>query len=509
MARKKRAQNKKIPRKSAQDSFTNQIARLGLNQPGTMGATDYQLTRLTQNYNLLNILYRNSWISKKVIDTVADDMTKNWVDFTADLKPEQTDRIEKIERKTRTREKINEALKWGRLYGGAACIVMIKGQDNLLDPLDIDKIMPGDYKGLLVLDRWSGIYPSHDIIRDMDNPEFGLPEYYEIRDESQDNASVRVHHSRVIRFTGRKLPYWEEQAEMIWGASELEHVFEELAKRDNTSWNIASLVFQANLLVNKVKDIDQMSAATDPAVQEAFYNIKSAQNQMRNNNSMMIIGDDEDVTSMSYSFSGLNDIYESQMLDIAGAAEMPVTKLFGREPAGMSATGESDMQNYYDMISKVQVGQLKPALDKLYPIIFMSELGYVPDDLDYKFNSIQSPTEDKLADIVGKKIDSISKAYNDGIISQKMYMTELHELSFTSNMFSSITDEDIDNADDELNAPLPGGDLGGDDYDNYNISKKEDYRNITKPNDQYSGEKTQSTEMSDEDYYKRYGHSKP
>ena len=31
---------------------------------------------------------------------------------------------------------------------------------------------------------------------------------------------------------------------------------------------------------------------------------------------------------------------------MAGAAEIPVTKLFGRAPAGMNATGESDLANY-------------------------------------------------------------------------------------------------------------------------------------------------------------------
>ena len=34
----------------------------------------------------------------------------------------------------------------------------------------------------------------------------------------------------------------------------------------------------------------------------------------------------------------------------AGAADIPVTRLLGQSPAGLSATGESDTRNYYDMI---------------------------------------------------------------------------------------------------------------------------------------------------------------
>ena len=446
------------PRKSTKDSFTNSLGRLGLDQPGLMGATDYKLTRITRNYNLLNTLYRNSWICKKIIETIPGDMVKNWFSNTADLEPEITDRYNKLEQRTKTKDKINEGLCWGDLYGGAAGIIMIDGQQDQLDqPLDLDDVMPNSYCGLLIVDRWSGIYPGIQLITDMTDPEFGLPEFYEVRDVTKDNAMVQVHHSRVLRFCGRRLPYWENMAEIGWGASQLEHVFDELAKRDNTSWNIASLVFQANLLVNKVQDFDQMMAG-DPDSQRDFYTIKSAQNQMRNNNGMMIIGDKDDVSSMNYTFAGLNDIYESQMLDISGAAEIPVTKLFGRAPAGMNATGEADAQNYYDMVAQRQESQLKPILEKLLPIMFMSEFGAVPSDLGIRFNAIQTPTEDKMAEIISKKTTSIFEAFNAGIITQRMALKELQELSYTSNMYSSVTDEAIDAADNDLDRDL--GEVG-------------------------------------------------
>jgi len=449
------ASRKKPQRKPAADSFTNQLGRLGLDQPGMMGATDYKLTRLTRNYNLLNTLYRNSWIAKKVIDTIPADMCKNWISLTADLRPDITDRYNKLEKRTKTKAKINEGLCWGALYGGAAGIIMIDGdQDELDQPLSVDDVMPNSYCGLLIVDRWSGIYPGIELITDMRDPDFGLPDYYEVRDVTQNNATVKIHHSRILRFCGRILPYWENMAEIGWGASELEHVFDELAKRDNTSWNIASLVFQANLLVNKVKDYDQLMAATDPDVQRDFYAVKSAQNQMRNNNGMMIIGDGDEVSSMNYTFAGLNDIYQSQMLDISGASGIPVTKLFGRSPAGMNATGESDMQNYYDMLGQKQESDLRPILDKLLPIMFMSEFGKVPDDLDFRFNSVQTPTEDKLADIIGKKTDAIDKLYNDGLLNQQMGRKELQELSYSTNMFSSVTAETIESAEGDM-PPIP------------------------------------------------------
>ena len=411
----------------------------------------------------MNALYRNNWIAKKIINVIPEDMLKNWFSITAELTPEETDRYKKIERRTQLKEKLLEGLYWGRLYGGAGAVIMIDGdEDRLNEPLIVKDIMPHSFCGLLVLDRWSGIFPGMELITDIRDPDFGLPKYYEIRDVDKDKILQRVHNTRIIRFTGRKLPYWENLAEIHWGAAELEHVFEELSKRDNTSWNIASLVFQANLLINKIDGLDQLNSMGDPMIQRDLYNVKSAQNQMRNNQGMMLIGKDEDVQSLQYTFSGINDIYESFMSDVAGATDIPVTRLFGRSPGGLGSNGESELQTYYDMINQQQESVLKPKLNQILPIMWMSEFGYVPDDLDVKFNPVRTPSDDKIAELVGKKVDSIVKVYDAGLITQKCGLTELHELSYTTNMFGSISDENIEAADDTMQAPLgEGPGMGG------------------------------------------------
>lgn len=68
---------------------------------------------------------------------------------------------------------------------------------------------------------------------------------------------------------------------------------------------------------------------------------------------MQIIDKDDDFSTHQYTFSGLSDVYQQFIMpDISGAAGIPVTRLFGRSPAGLNATGESDLQNYYDKIEE-------------------------------------------------------------------------------------------------------------------------------------------------------------
>lgn len=455
-------QEPEMPRGLTADTFSNVLARLGFGTPNLMEGTEYPLTRITQNYQLLNSLYRNHWVIRNVVDTIPEDMTRNWITLRTDMPPEATDKIDRIWRRWRIKEKILHGLKWGRLYGGAVGLIMISGHEDILDqPLDLDMIMPGAFKNIMIIDRWTGAYPSEKLVEDINNVEFGLPMHYEI---TLENGQVtKVHHSRVLRFMGRQLPYWESLAEVHWGASEIEIVFEELKKRDNTSFNIAQLVFLANLRVMKMGSLGQDLAIGNEQMQKDLYNTLQAQNWLMSNMGLYVMDKEDSLETHQYTFSGLSDIYENFMLDLAGACKIPVTKLFGRSPAGLNATGESDMQNYYETVQQSQETTLSPILDKLLPIICMSELGTLPDDLDYDFNPIRTPDDKEVADLAKNKTEAITTAFTSGIISQKIALKELKQLSDSIGMFTNITDEDIEAADNSTDPGemLPmGGDLG-------------------------------------------------
>lgn len=435
----------------ATDSFQNLLARTGYGSPNLMEATQYPLTRLTKSYNLMNSLYRNSWLVRRIIDVVPRDMLKNWIDIESDITPEEVDKLQKAFRKNLLKQSLCKGLSWGRLYGGAAGLMMIEGQEDILEtPLDIDTVMPGDFKGLLVVDRWSGVYPQLELINDINSPEFGLPEYYLFQNYAQ-NEEYKVHHSRIIRFEGMQLPEWEKQAETYWGMSVVENVYEEIKKRDNTSANIAGLIFLSNLRVLKIEDLGQLLSATDKKAQQDFYSVIQAMNYLQSNFGMYVMSKDDDFQQFNIAnYSGLNELYKSFMYDAAGAADIPVTILYHQSPGGLNATGESDLTIYYDRIKQEQEAHLRPALEKLLPVLCMSELGYIPDDIQIEFNPIEIPNEKELADVIKSKTESILAFHDRGIISDKTALMEAKELGDGNGMFSNITDEDINAANTDV-----------------------------------------------------------
>ena len=158
------------------DAFSNPLFRLGYGSQSPLEATEYPLTRMTGNYALLNSLYRENWVVQNVVGIIPDDMTREW--FTlGGAGPEELRRLEQAQRRAALRDRISAGLKWGRLYGGAAGILMIRGQEGMLDqPLDLDMVLPGTFAGIYIVDRWCGVTPDAELVSDMSDPDFGLPD---------------------------------------------------------------------------------------------------------------------------------------------------------------------------------------------------------------------------------------------------------------------------------------------------------------------------------------------
>lgn len=445
-------------RSRALDAFSNVLARLGAGTPNLLEGTEYSLQRMSRDFNTLNALYRESWIVRRIIDVIPADMLKNWITITSGLDPDVEKRLSLTLRRTQLIDKLKRGMQWGRLYGGALGVMLVKHQGyDLSQPLQLDWIMPGDFAGLLIFDRWNGVNPSSELIEDISDPDYGYPKYYTVTDPAG-GGSVKIHYSRVARFPGATLPFWEEIAEMQWGASVIESIFDELRKRDNVSWNIAQLTFMANIRVLKMQDLGQLLAATDNESQAELLRTLEAQNMLLNNMGMQVMDAADGLETHQYTFGGLADCYQQFIMDISGAAEIPVTRLFGRSPSGLNATGESDLQNYYDMIAEKQESYLRPILNKVLPPFIISTLGSLPDDFDFEFDPVAEPTDKERADLAKCGTDNVVAAYNAGLISQRTALKELKQQSERTGVWTNITDEDIERASDSVEAP---GEMGG------------------------------------------------
>lgn len=430
--------------KRLNDAFANPAAKTGWGEENLINATQYPLTRLTQDWQLLTSLYRTSWIVQRVCNVIPEDaMTDLFVEAPG-LDNEEVSKLEEEIRSTHIRESLLEALRWCRLYGGSAAIIMISGQEEDLSlPIDVNNIMPGSFRGLYVVDRWSGIYPSLTLVDNERDPDFGLPDYYEVRDENG-VGQYRVHHSRVLRFCGTQMPFWEQVAEQYWGTSAIEAMYDELIKRDNVAHNIANLTFKANLNVLKVQDLDQMFATSNTVHQSRMYAMLSAINTIENSLGIRLLNSTDDIQQLQYSFSGLPEVMDSAMMDMAGATCIPATRLFGRSPAGMNSTGESDEKMYRQTLEHERAIHITPALDRLIPIVCHSAIGRFPKSAAFKYPSLLEMTQADKMQIVDQQYNTLERMFQANLIPADAVLESVRDTQKSLDLTSPIKDEHID-----------------------------------------------------------------
>jgi len=276
--------------------------------------------------------------------------------------------------------------------------------------------------------------------------------------------SFRVHASRILRFCGPTVPTPEREAQTYWGISVLEPVYEEIRKRDNLSWNVLSLTFRANLIGWKDDNLAQMlsGANINQKALQAFQQRMSAMNSMLSNNSMLVMPKDGGLESVNYTFSGLSDVMQQFQMDIAGAAEYTVTRLFGRTITGLGQTNDADERHYEEKIAMDQEADLHPQLSKLYDVICMSEIGEVPEDLDLDFPSVRVLTEEEKGDLASKTVGNVVSLANSGFIDKPTGMKEIQQQSKITGFGTNITSSLIEKAEQDEEMGLGGlGELAG------------------------------------------------
>ena len=407
------------------DGYSNAAAFLGEDSPLLSSGT-FLRSGLTSDPELLTAMYRESWLTKRIIDTPSEDMTRAWYRLSSSVDPDEIHALRRLEARHSVKQELTNALRWARLYGGSLALMVIRGEEGRLDqPLEQEMLLPDCFQGLLVLDRAQGIEPSAELVSDLDDPDFGLPEYYTVNLDTENYRMVRLHHSRVLRFIGRELPRGETIRENFWGASEMEHIRDELLKRSAASANIAQLIFQANITTLKMSDFGELLGAGTEEQRKSVEYAMGMENRFRTSFGIQLLSRDDSLENHPYSFTGLSEIYEQFMMDMAGAAEIPATRLFGRSPQGMNATGESDLRNYYDMIASLQERQLRPALEKLLPVMAVSCWACVPESLEIVFEPVMTSSPAERAELVQKLSGDVIEGYKCGLFTKEQAVMEL------------------------------------------------------------------------------------
>jgi phage-related protein (TIGR01555 family) len=390
---------------AGRDTLQSLVAGLGDPMRDKMATAIYGAQYL-DDAQLANI-YRSNWIGRKIVDVPAMDAIRKGRDWQAAAG--QIELIEAEENRLGLWPKLLEVKIKARLWGGAALFIGTGDQD-LTQPLIPERLGKQGIKYLTVLSRRD--IAAGEIEQDVLSEFYGRPAWYEITGSSA-SSMVRIHPSRMVVFIGS--PHGDRLMAAVanqgWGDSILEAVYSAVRNADATAANIASLVFEANVDVVQVPDLMMHLAAGEDYKNRMLERFSFAA-VAKGINKMLMLDGEEKYERKQVSFATLPDVMQTFLQMVAGAADIPATRLLGQSPAGMSATGESDMNNYYDRISSIQNLEITPALYRLDECLIRSALGSRPPEIYYSWAPLKQMTKKELAEI-GKLNAETAKIFVD------------------------------------------------------------------------------------------------
>jgi len=440
---KKHKKMKVVDAKTA-DGFANFSARMGLGADNVFSRGGYTMSTLSNDRLTLENIYRGSWIGGKIVDDYAMDMTRAGIDILLP-KDDESKLLEKQLSRLGIWDGITDCLKWSRLYGGAIAVIELDGQDTAT-PLRVDAVGKSQFTALTVYDRWQ-LQPSSSLIQSGVN--CGLPASYRVI-----SSGRVIDASRVIRMVGNKLPYWIAQTLDYWGQSVIERLYDRLLAYDTVTSGTANLIQRAHLRHVGIEGLRDILSAGGQAEQNLLTMFQYVR-ELQTSEGLTLLDKQDELSYQSYSFGGLDNVLLQFGQQLSGACGIPLVRLFGQSPSGMSATGESDLRNYYDTISANQESTLRSGFDKILSVLYRSTFGQPsPSEMDFDFRPLWQMNDTEKATLAKTVAETVQIAVDMGVMDLANAAREFSAISAESGIFSSMTAEVIAGLDEEPPMPM-------------------------------------------------------
>lgn len=359
--------------------------------------------------------YMSSGMMRKVIRIPAADRTQKWRDWQTDQ-----DNIAKIEAEEKrlglpAKTKQAEVL---RGVGGGAMILITAGDHA--EPLNPGDIGPGGLVAINVVSRWQ-ITPE-DFDDDLASPTYGEPRWFSIN--SRSGGRQRIHPSRVVCFRGEALPNGDtvSQEEAFWGDSRLLQVFREVTRSDETQEWFAALVRKAKLLrfgVSNLTDYDQddlnkrvaLIGAGESVLNATVYNLPT-----KDGSGGEVGG--EKIDDYQVAWTGIPAMMDAFDQRVAAVSDIPFTRLTGRSPAGMNATGKHDDINWMRAVTAGQETETRPCLERIDPLLLRSAGVTDPEDVWWTWAPLGEPDEKEKAETFKLLMEAVEKLILSGLVPE-------------------------------------------------------------------------------------------
>ncbi len=418
-------------REQVADGWANLLSGLGVKGRDKYTAAHPVGPDYLSDEQLSNI-YVGDGLGRKIIRNPSEDATREWIEITGDDEGDLSRYLNELKVKGAMRDAMN----WARAYGGALVVI---GVD---DGREIHEPMAASWRSVnwvRVFDRRRVPISPSNYDLDINSARYGEIEHYTVYPLT--GHSFNVHHTRAVQVVGDKLPDDLEQQYKGWGQPVMLSMWRDVAAVVG-SFQAATNIMQ-ELIVGKYKFVglaEKLAAGEEKAIQRRIDIIAASKSIA---NAVMLDAELEDYQRDSASVAGLADILDRQMMFIAGLAEQPVSILFGRSAAGMNATGENDVREYYDKVASEQEERLREPIEGIAYLCNEAADGPNLGDYAIEFKPLWQMSDKETVDMRKTQSDTDRAYWEMGVLD----VQEIRDSRFGKDKYSIETEIDTEQID--------------------------------------------------------------
>lgn len=219
-----------------------------------------------------------------------------------------------------------------------------------------------------------------------------------------------------------------------FGPSKLAPVWDDIVKAVGTRQAAYQLIQTNNAILAAVSDLQDLSGTTTG--QKNLEKLKEIANSLSVYRAALIDGDKVDIKQHAASFGSVPELLMTFLQVLSAASDIPATRFIGQAPGGLNATGESDLENYYNMIDAYQQQRIVPQYRRLVDVIAYAEIGpqwkKERENLSIKFPPLWNETDKEKAETAQMKLANLMTLAEAGKISDEKFIEELNNQDIIS-----------------------------------------------------------------------------
>lgn len=270
---------------------------------------------------------------------------------------------------------------------------------------------------------WTRAYDRQELFADQwdvdpYNPTFGHPTMWRVV-LWYANGLQYVHPSRLLILPGRLVNNAEQRQRQGAGMSMLTGFLEKLGNLDGAERALLNIITDFSVAVIGIDNLRALVASKDPADAQSLENRARIWDMFRSSaRAIPVDAEKETYQRITASVAGLPESIDRLMIIVAAYAGRPVSIMFGRQPSGLQATGESDIRSWYDELDGKRTQRHVPLLRRAarYVLDSISSGGCWQGNETIEFEPLWQPTEQERADVRKTDMETYTGYVNAGVL---------------------------------------------------------------------------------------------